>query len=241
MNDPEKLARVLPVYDGIKAAFDGSSDGGKTVSVADLIVLGGVVGLEMAAEAAGTPTRVPFLPGRTDATAEQTDAELFEPMEPQADGFRNYLGGDYTVPAEQLLIDRAQLLALTGPEMAVLVAGLRVLGVNTGGSPHGVFTDRPGQLTNDFFVNLLDMATAWKAVDDSAMLYQGTDRATGERRWTGTRVDLVFGSNSQLRALAEAYAQDDAKMRFVRDFVTAWTKVMNADRFDQPAKADLAA
>ncbi|MBN8831099.1 MAG: catalase/peroxidase HPI [Sphingomonadales bacterium] len=210
VNQPAQLARVLAVYDGIKADFDGAG-GGKKVSIADLIVLGGSVGIEQAAKAAGTDVSVPFTPGRTDATQEQTDVEGFAVLEPRADGFRNYLQVSFSVPTEELLIDRAQLLGLSAPEMTVLVGGLRVLGANHGGSKHGVFTDRPGQLTNDFFVNLLDMR---------------------QQKWTATRTDLVFGSNSQLRALSEVYASADAGRKFVDDFVAAWTKVMNADRFD---------
>ncbi|KAA2244046.1 catalase/peroxidase HPI [Salinarimonas soli] len=233
VNQPEQLARVLAVYDGIKAEFDGKAGGGKRVSVADLIVLGGSVGIEQAAVAAGHAIEVPFTPGRTDATAEQTDAASFDVLEPKADGFRNYLQVRFRVPTEELLVDRSQLLGLSAPEMTVLVGGLRVLGANHGGSAHGVFTDRPGQLTNDFFVNLLDMGTAWKQVsDESDEEFVGTDRHTHEPRWTASRTDLVFGSNSQLRAIAEVYACADAGAKFVRDFVKAWTKVMNADRFD---------
>ncbi|HEY8564012.1 MAG TPA: catalase/peroxidase HPI [Beijerinckiaceae bacterium] len=233
VNQPEQLARVLKAYEGIKAAFDAKAGGGKKVSIADLIVLGGSVGIEQAAKAAGREIEVPFVPGRTDATAEQTDAASFDVLEPKADGFRNYLQVRYNVPTEELLVDRAQLLGLSAPQMAVLVGGLRVLGANHGGSAHGVFTDRPGQLTNDFFVNLLDMGTAWKqASDESDEEFVGTDRHTHEPRWTASRTDLVFGSNSQLRALCEVYAAADAGDKFVRDFVKAWTKVMNADRFD---------
>ena len=202
------------------------------MSLADLIVLGGAAAVEKAAKDAGHAVDVPFTPGRIDATQDQTDAECFEPLEPRADGFRNYVDAEYTVPTEALLIDRAQLLTLTAPEMTVLVGGLRVLGANHGGSAHGVFTDKPGTLTNDFFVNLLDMGTAWKQAEGSTSVYEGRDRATGELKWTGTRVDLVFGSNSQLRALAEVYASDDARGSFVADFVKAWTKVMDADRFE---------
>ncbi len=228
VNEPAELARVLAVYDGI------ASDSG--ASVADLIVLGGSVGIEQAAQAAGHSVTVPFTPGRTDASQDQTDADGFDVLEPKADGFRNYLQTRYNVPTEELLVDRAQLLGLSAPEMTVLVGGLRVLGANHGRSQHGVLTDRVGQLTNDYFVNLLDMGTAWKQVDDkSDETFVGTDRASNEQRWTATRTDLAFGANSQLRALAEVYASSDAGEKFVRDFVTAWTKVMNADRFDLTA------
>ncbi|KQM97385.1 hydroperoxidase [Sphingobium sp. Leaf26] len=228
VNEPAELARVLAVYEGI------ASDSG--ASVADLIVLGGNVGIEQAAKAAGHDVTVPFTPGRTDASQDQTDVEGFAVLEPKADGFRNYLQTRYNVPTEELLVDRAQLLGLSAPEMTVLVGGLRVLGANHGGSPHGVFTDRVGQLTNDFFVNLLDMNTAWKQVDDkSDETFVGTDRASNEERWTATRTDLAFGSNSQLRALSEVYASSDAGGKFVRDFVAAWTKVMDADRYDLKA------
>ena len=227
VNEPAELARVLQVYEGIRADFGGR------VSIADLIVLGGNVGVEQAARAAGYEVDVPFASGRGDAAQEQTDVDGFAVLEPKADGFRNYLQVEFSVPTEELLVDRAQLMQLSAPEMTVLVGGLRVLGANHGGSRHGVFTDRPGQLTNDFFRNLLDMGTAWKQVDDSAdEVYLGTDRATGEERWTATRTDLVFGANSQLRAVAEVYASDDAGEKFVADFVKAWTKAMNADRFD---------
>ena len=227
VNEPHKLAKVLQAYERIKA------DSGLNVSVADLIVLGGSVGIEQAAKAGGHPVEVPFTPGRTDASQDQTDVEAFAVLEPKADGFRNYLQVRFNVPTEELLVDRAQLLGLTAPEMTVLVGGLRVLGANHGGSKQGVFTDRPGQLTNDFFVHLLDMRTGWKQVDDSGdETFVGADRLTGEPRWTATRTDLVFGSNSQLRALSEVYASADAGGKFVRDFVAAWTKVMNADRFD---------
>jgi catalase-peroxidase len=191
--------------------------------------------VEKAAKDAGHGVTVPFTPGRTDASQDQTDVDSFEPLEPRADGFRNYVHADFTVPAEELLVDRAQLLTLSAPEMTVLVGGLRVLGANHGGEKHGVFTDRPGQLTNDFFVNLLDMGTAWKASPDNEHLFQGHDRASGDLKWTGSRADLVFGSNSILRALAEVYAQDDNKEKFVKDFVAAWNKVMNLDRFDLAA------
>jgi len=232
VNQPAQLARVLEALEGIKTAFNEAQAGGKKVSLADLIVLGGAAAIEQAAKAAGHAVTVPFAPGRTDASQEQTDVESFAVLEPAADGFRNYLKPGLPVPAEHLLVDKAQLLTLTAPEMTVLVGGLRVLGANAGGSQDGVLTDRPGQLTNDFFVNLLDMATAWKPVSEAEELFEGRDRATGELKWTGTRVDLVFGSNSQLRALAEVYAQDDSRVRFVDDFVAAWNKVMNADRFD---------
>ena len=231
VNQPEQLARVLGVLEGIKADFDGA--GGGQISLADLIVLGGAAAVEKAAADAGHDLTVPFTPGRTDASQEQTDAESFDVLEPKADGFRNYLQVPFSVPTEELLIDRAQLMQLSAPEMTVLVGGLRVLGANSGGSKHGVFTDRPGQLTNDFFVNLLDMRTAWKEVDDDAdEVFIGTDRHTEEEKWTATRTDLAFGSNSQLRAVCEVYASSDAGEKFVKDFVAAWTKVMDADRFD---------
>jgi len=229
VNEPAELAKVLAVYEGIQRDFGGPD----RVSLADLIVLGGNVGVEQAAKAAGHDITVPFASGRGDASQEQTDAHSFEPLEPKADGFRNYLQVRFSVPTEELLVDRAQLLGLSAPEMTVLVGGLRVLGANHGGSDHGVFTDRPGQLTNDFFVNLLDMGTAWKEVDGHAdEVFVGTCRKTDQQKWRGTRTDLVFGSNSQLRALSEVYAADDAADKFVADFVAAWTKVMNADRFD---------
>ncbi|MDP5218016.1 catalase/peroxidase HPI [Ruegeria sp. 2205SS24-7] len=230
VNQPAQLARVLDVLEGIQTAFNDSASGGKKVSLADLIVLAGGAAVEQAAKEAGHAVEVPFAPGRTDASQEQTDVDSFAVMEPAADGFRNYQKAEYAVSAEELLVDRAQLLTLTAPEMTALVGGLRVLGANADGAPHGVFTDQPGKLTNDFFVNLVDMGTEWKLADDG--LYEGHDRASGAVKWTGTRVDLVFGSNSQLRALAEVYAQDDGGARFVGDFVAAWTKVMNADRFD---------
>lgn len=232
VNQPDQLARVLGVMEGIKARFDGAASGGKKVSIADLIVLGGSVGIEKAAKDAGHDVTVPFTPGRTDASQEQTDVDGFAVLEPKVDGFRNYLPVSYRVPVEELLIDRANLLRLSAPQMTVLVGGLRVLGVNHGGSTHGVFTDRPGQLTNDFFVNLLDMGTAWKAESDKGDVFVGSCRNSGERKWTGTRVDLVFGSNSQLRALSEVYASADSGRKFVDDFVAAWVKVMDVDRFD---------
>ncbi len=232
VNEPAKLSKVLTAYEDIKASS------GLNVSIADLIVLGGSVGIEQAAKAAGHDVTVPFTPGRTDATQEQTDVEGFAVLEPKADGFRNYLQVRFNVPTEELLVDRSQLLGLTAPQMTVLVGGLRVLGVNHGASENGVLTDRPGQLTNDFFVNLLDMKTAWKQVDDhSDETFVGSDRETHEKRWTATRTDLVFGSNSQLRALAEVYASADAGERFVRDFVKAWVQVMENDRYDLPKPA----
>ncbi len=230
--EPEQLAKVLKALEGIKADFDGAQGGNKKVSLADLIVLGGCAAVEKAAKDAGVSITVPFAPGRTDATEEQTDADSFEPMKPEADGFRNYARAKFTVSDEEMLVDRAQLLGLSAPEMTVLVGGMRALDANHGGSQHGVFTDRPGQLSNDFFVTLTDMDYAWRPSKDDPDLFEGYHRDSGEVKWTGTRVDLVFGSNSQLRALAEAYAQDDAKEKFVNDFVSAWTKVMNADRFD---------
>ncbi|MGS1017235.1 catalase/peroxidase HPI [Allosphingosinicella humi] len=236
VNEPDKLARVLDVLEGIKAGFDSAAGGGKRISLADLIVLGGSAAVEKAARDAGRDIEVPFTPGRMDARAEQTDIESFKVLEPKADGFRNYLQVAFSVPTEELLIDRAQLLALSAPEMTVLVGGLRVLGANHGGSKHGVLTDRPGQLTNDFFVNLLDMGTAWKQVDERGdEVFVGTCRRTDEEKWTATRTDLVFGSNAQLRALSEVYAATDGDDKFVDDFVAAWTKVMNADRFDLTA------
>ena len=224
-NQPAQLAKVLATLDGVQADFD------KDVSMADLIVLGGAAAVEAAAKAGGHAVTVAFTPGRGDATQTHTDTESFDVLEPKADGFRNYLQQEFTVSAEELLVDRAQLLTLTAPEMTVLVGGLRVLGTNTDGSSHGVFTDRPGTLSNDFFVNLLDMSTAWVDVSDNETTFEGRDRATGAAKWTASRVDLAFGSNSQLRALAEAYATSDAEASFVRQFVKAWTKVMDADRF----------
>jgi catalase-peroxidase len=230
-NDPAQLSKVLTALEGIQADFNGAASGGKKVSLADLIVLGGCAAVEKAAKNGGHDIAVPFTPGRMDATEEQTDAASFEPLEPEADGFRNFLKADYTVPAEAMLVDRAQLLTLSAPEMTVLVGGLRVLGANTGGSKHGVFTDKTDALTNDFFVNVTDMATTWQKGRDEGT-YEGLDRTTGEVKWTGTRVDLVFGSNSQLRALSELYAQSDAGAKFAKDFVAAWSKVMDLDRFD---------
>ena len=228
VNQPEQLAKVLAVLEGVQASFNATS--GKTVSLADLIVLGGSAAVENAAAAAGYPIAVPFAPGRTDASQEQTDVESFAVLEPVADGFRNYMKVQYSVSAEELLLDRAQLLTLSGPELTVLVGGLRVLNANTAQSPHGVFTSRPGVLSNDFFVNLLDMGTVWKATTPAETEFEGRDRTTGALKWTATRNDLVFGSNSQLRALAEVYGQSDGQAAFVRDFVKAWVKVMNAVR-----------
>ncbi|MDP5084535.1 MAG: catalase/peroxidase HPI [Yoonia sp.] len=231
VNEPAKLSKVLSTLEGIQSGFNSAASGGKKVSLADLIVLGGSAAVEQAAKNGGHDIAVPFTPGRMDASAEQTDAESFEPLEPEADGFRNFLKADYKVPAEEMLVDRAQLLTLSAPEMTVLVGGLRVLGANVGGATHGVFTDKTDTLSNDFFTNLVDMGVEWKPASDEG-LYEGRDRTTGAVKWTGTRVDLVFGSNSQLRALAEVYAQDDAKAKFAKDFVAAWTKVMQLDRFD---------
>ena len=231
-NQPDQLARVLQTLEGIQREFNGAQSGGKKISLADLIVLAGSAGVEQAAKNAGHSVTVPFTPGRVDASQDQTDVESFGFLEPIADGFRNYLKGKYTVSAEALLVDKAQLLTLTAPEMTVLVGGLRVLNTNVGQSKHGVFTQRPEALTNDFFVNLLDMTTEWNAVAPGKDEFQGRDRKTGAVKWTGTRVDLVFGSHAQLRALAEVYASADAQEGFVRDFVRAWTKVMNLDRFD---------
>jgi len=236
VNQPAQLKTVLKTLEKIQAEFNGAQSGGKKVSLADLIVLGGCAGIEQAAKNAGHDVTVPFTPGRMDASPEQTDIDSFCVLEPVADGFRNYQKKKYAVTAEELLVDRAQLLTLTAPEMTVLVGGLRVLNANFGQSQHGVFTGRPETLTNDFFVNLLDMGTTWKAVSKDGDEFEGCDRATGKRKWTGTRVDLIFGSNSQLRALAEVYASADSQDKFVQDFVTAWDKVMNADRFDLPGK-----
>ena len=232
VNDPSQLGDVLQTLEAIQVDFNGSQSSGKRVSLADLIVLGGCAAVEEAAKSARSEIAVPFSPGRTDAVREQTDVESFAVLEPTADGFRNYLGNGHARPAEALLVDRAQMLTLTAPEMTVLVGGLRVLGANAGGSELGVFTERAGTLTNDFFVNLLDMGTAWQGNADDEGVFEGRDRGTGEIRWTGSAVDLVFGSNSQLRAIAEVYACDDSQEQFVRDFVEAWNKVMNLDRFD---------
>ncbi len=232
VNEPVKLAKVLDTLDGIRSGFNAAQSGGKAVSLADLIVLGGCAAVEQAAKNAGHAVTVPFSPGRTDATAEQTDAESFDVLEPVADGFRNYLKADYSVSAEEMLVDHAQLLTLTAPEMTVLVGGMRMLGANVGQAAHGVLTDQSDTLSTDFFTNLMDMRTEWAPVSEAEDVFEGRDRATGETKWTATRVDLVFGSNSQLRAIAEVYAQDDATQKFVQDFVAAWTKVMNLDRFD---------
>ncbi|UMP04520.1 catalase/peroxidase HPI [Amycolatopsis sp. EV170708-02-1] len=232
VNDPQTLSQVLRTLEGVQEAFNSAQTGGKKVSLADLIVLGGVAAVERAAKDGGHEITVPFTPGRTDATAEQTDVESFAPLEPTVDGFRNYRGKGHRLPTEYLLIDRANLLNLTAPEMTVLVGGLRVLGANAQQSQHGVFTEKPGALTNDFFANLLDMGVQWTATSAEAEVFEGRDSATGEVKWTGTRADLVFGSNSELRAVAEVYASDDAKEKFVRDFVSAWDKVMNLDRYD---------
>ena len=232
VNDPDTLAQVLRTLEGIQEAWGSSQTGGKKISLADLIVLGGCAAVEQAAKNAGHDVQVPFTPGRMDAAQEQTDAESFAPLEPAADGFRNYRGKGIRLPSEYLLVDRANLLNLSAPEMTVLVGGLRVLGANSGQSPLGVLTSAPGSLTNDFFVNLLDMGTEWKPTSATAETFEGRDPVTGEVRWTGSRVDLVFGSNSELRAVAEVYASDDSREKFVRDFVAAWDKVMNLDRYD---------
>jgi len=231
VNQPQQLATVLAALEAVQKEFNGAQSGGKKVSLADLIVLGGCAAVEKAAKAAGQDLTVPFTPGRTDASQEQTDAESFSVLEPKADAFRNYLKAKYSVSAEEMMVDRAQLLTLTAPEMTVLVGGLRVLGANVGQSPHGVFTKRPETLTNEYFVNLLDMGTQWKPTQDEN-LFEGSDRVTGEPKWTGTRIDLVFGANSQLRAIAEVYGCEDSQEKFVSDFVAAWVKVMNLDRFD---------
>jgi catalase-peroxidase len=232
VNEPARLAKVLKVLEGIRAEFNGAQSGGKKISLADLIVLAGCAGVEKAAKNADHNMTVPFTPGRMDASAEQTDAPSFSVLEPKADGFRNYQKTRYAVTPEELLVDKAQLLTLTAPEMTVLVGGMRVLNANFKGSRHGVFTKRPEALTNDFFVNLLDMGTAWKPTAEDDSIFEGRDRATGEFKWTATRVDLIFGSNAQLRALAEVYASNDAQEKFVHDFIAAWNKIMNLDRFD---------
>ena len=232
INQPKQLATVLQKLETIQKEFNASATGGKKVSLADLIVLGGAAAIEKAAKAGGHDVKVPFTPGRMDASQEQTDVDSFAPLEPVADGFRNYLRGKRLMSPEEALVDRAQLLTLTAPELTVLVGGLRVLGANAGQSKHGVFTKRPETLTNDFFINLLDMGTEWQPSAGSEGLYEGRDRKTDAVKWTGTRVDLIFGSHSQLRALAEVYGCADSKEKFVKDFVAAWNKVMNLDRFD---------
>ena len=234
VNEPEELATALTRLEAIQAAFNAAQSGGKRVSLADLIVLGGGAAVEQAAKAAGHDVQVPFTPGRTDASQEETDVQSYAVLEPKIDGFRNFISGEQTLSAEEMLVDRAQLLTLTAPEMTVLVGGLRVLGANVGQSGLGVFTDRPGALTNDFFRNLLNtsMSMTWEVSPDTDGVFVARDRAGGEPKWTGSRVDLIFGSNSQLRALSEAYATDDAQQTFVDAFVAAWTKVMNLDRFD---------
>jgi catalase-peroxidase len=232
VNQPVRLAKTLDVLDRIQSAYNAAQSDGKKVSLADLIVLAGCAGVEQAAKNGGVEVTVPFTPGRMDASQEQTDVSSFAVLEPVADGFRNYQKARYALPAEELLVDKAQLLTLTAPEMTVLVGGMRVLNANYGGSRHGVFTDRPEALTNDFFVNLLDMSTTWIATAEDDSIFEGRDRATGALKWTATRVDLIFGSNSLLRALAEVYACEDSQEKFLRDFVAAWNKVMNLDRFD---------
>jgi catalase-peroxidase len=232
VNNPAQLSKVLQALEGIQSEFNNAQSGGKQVSLADLIVLGGCAGVEQAAKNAGHDVNVPFTPGRGDASQEQTEVESFGYLEPAADGFRNYKMSKYAVSAEEMLVDKAQLLTLTAPEMTVLVGGMRVLNTNFDHSKHGVFTSRPGVLSNDFFLNLLDMGTTWKATSETDEVFEGRDRNTGELKWTGTRVDLVFGSNSELRSLAEVYACEDSQEKFVQDFVTAWAKVMDLDRFD---------
>ncbi|MBK7886963.1 MAG: catalase/peroxidase HPI [Bacteroidetes bacterium] len=232
VNNPAQLSKVLNTMEGIQKEFNAASSGGKMVSLADLIVLGGCAGIEKAAKNAGHDIKVPFIAGRTDASQEQTDVESFAVLEPLADGFRNYIKTKYTVSAEEMLVDKAQLLTLTAPEMTVLIGGMRVLNTNFDGVQHGVFTKRPESLTNDFFINLLDLSTKWVATNDGQDVFMGSDRVSGEPRWTGTRVDLIFGSNSELRAIAEVYGCGDGQEKFVKDFIAAWTKVMNADRFD---------
>ena len=232
VNNPEQLQKVLNALEGVQKSFNDSQSNGKKISMADMIVLGGCAGIEKAAADAGHKITVPFTPGRMDATQEQTDVEGFAPLEPLADGFRNYIKEHYMVSSEEMLIDRAQLLTLTAPEMTVLLGGLRVLNINHDGSSHGVFTKRPGKLTNDFFVNILDLGTTWKATSEEEEIFEGRDRKTGEMKWLGTRADLIFGSNTELRALAEVYACADAQEKFIKDFVKAWDKVMNLDRFD---------
>jgi catalase-peroxidase len=232
VNQPDQLNTVLSAFEGIQEEFNGSQSGGKQVSLADLIVLGGCAGIEQAARNAGHDVKVRFMPGRTDASQDQSDVESLAVLEPAADGFRNYVKAGRGISAEEMLLDRAQLLTLTAPEMTVLVGGMRVLNTNYGQAKHGVFTDRLETLTNDYFVNILNMDTTWKAASEAEDVFEGCDRVTGELKWTGTRIDLIFGSNSQLRALAEVYGCDDSQKKFVDDFVAAWSKVMNLDRFD---------
>ncbi|MDX9790641.1 MAG: peroxidase family protein, partial [Candidatus Kapabacteria bacterium] len=232
VNKPEQLNKVLTVLEQVQNDFNSSQIGAKKISLADIIVLGGAAAIEKAANAAGKAVEVEFIPGRTDALQEQTDIESFAVLEPTADGFRNYLKADYTIPAEKLLIDKSQLLTLTAPEMTVLLGGLRVLNINFDGSKTGVLTNRPGMLTNDFFVNLLDMNTEWIMVDGNRNLFEGRDRKNGKAKWSASRVDLIFGSNSQLRAIAEVYSFSDIQDKFIHDFISAWNKVMNADRFE---------
>jgi catalase-peroxidase len=231
VNQPEDLSRILGILENVMHGFNMAQSGNKKITMADLIVLGGCAAIEKAAAEAGVEVKVPFKPGRTDATQDQTDVEGLAYLEPKADGFRNYQKKKYAVCPEELLLDRAQLLNLTAPEMTVLVGGMRVLGANYKGSPFGVFTKTPGKLTNDFFVNLLDMGTVWKPMEGHEDVYEGFDRKTGEKLWMANRIDLIFGSNSQLRALSEVYASDDGQGKFVSDFVKAWSKVMEADRF----------
>jgi catalase-peroxidase len=232
VNNPAQLAKVLETLEGIQKEFNNAQTDGKKVSLADIIVLGGCAGVEKAAKNAGYNITVPFTPGRTDASQDQTDVDAFAPLEPLADGFRNYMKYKYMTSAEEMLVDRAQLLTLTAPEMTVLIGGMRVLNTNFGQSQHGVFTKRPETLTNDFFVNLLDLGTGWKATSESGEVFEGRDRKTGELKWSGSRVDLIFGSNSELRSFAEVYGCEDSKEKFVKDFVKVWDKVMNLDRFD---------
>jgi catalase-peroxidase len=232
VNNPAQLKSVLGKLESIQKEFNDAQSGNKRISLADLIVLGGCAGIEKAAKDAGSDVTVPFVPGRTDAEQKQTDVEAFEVLEPMADGFRNYVRNKYLASTEAMLVDRAQLLTLTAPEMTVLLGGMRVLGTNWDQSKHGVFTDHPGKLTNDFFVNLLDMGTTWKETSDEKEEFEGRDSNTGDLKWTGTRADLIFGSNSELRALAEVYACTDSQEKFLKDFVAAWAKVMNLDRFD---------
>ncbi len=236
VNNPEQLSKVLDKLEGIQKEFNDGQSENKKVSLADLIVLAGNAGIEKAAKEAGQEITVPFTPGRVDASQDQTDVESFAILEPKADGFRNYLNQMHRATAEEMLIDRAQLLTLTPPEMTVLLGGMRVLDTNFDHSKHGVFTNRPGELTNDFFLNLLDLSTKWKATSDSQEIFEGRDRSTGKVKWTATRVDLIFGSNSELRALAEVYGSEDSQGKFINDFVAAWTKVMNLDRFDLNSK-----